>query len=206
MKQLLLATNNPGKILEICSILNQVLVNSENQEWQLVTPADLGINIDIHEDGTTYAENAAKKALSFCQYSHITSLADDTGLEVDALDGEPGLRSARYSKKPGATDVDRRAFLLEKLAEFPRPWQAHFTCTVAIAALSGEVFLTEGICHGEIIPEEKGDHGFGYDPIFFIPNLNRTMAELTMEEKNRISHRAIAVKKAAQIITTMQIT
>jgi len=200
MNQLLLATNNPGKVLEIASILKHAWLGTGSQDWQLLIPADLGIILDVPEDGTTYAENAAKKAVAFCQHSRITSLADDTGLEVDVLKGEPGLRSARFSDKPGASDADRRAFLLEKLAGFPRPWQAHFNCTVAIATLSGKLFLTQGACHGEIIPVEKGDHGFGYDCIFFIPELNLTMAELTAEEKNRISHRAIAVKQAAQII------
>jgi XTP/dITP diphosphohydrolase len=130
----------------------------------------------------------------------LLSLADDSGLEVDVLGGEPGLYSARYSGKPGATDADRRAFLLEKLKNHSRPWQAHFHATVAIGTPTGQVEFAEGNCYGEIIPTERGQNGFGYDPIFFIPELNRTMAELSMDEKNRLSHRALAVKHALPIL------
>lgn len=193
MLQLLIATGNKGKVKEIQALLDGLDV-------ELVTPKDLGLDIEVEEDGTSYEENAAKKARAYSQASGIVALADDSGLEVDALDGEPGLYSARYSGKPGASDADRRAFLLSKLADKPRPWTAHFHATVAVATPDGLAQFTEGNCYGEIIPEERGTGGFGYDPIFYIPQMNRTMAELSMAEKNRLSHRALAVQRALPIL------
>lgn len=193
MPQILIATSNQGKVKEIQALLDGL-------EVALVTPKDLGLKMEVEEDGTTYEENAGKKARAYSQASGLIALADDSGLEVDALGGEPGLYSARYSGQPGASDADRRAFLLSKLAEKPRPWTAHFHATVAVAAPNGLVQFAAGNCYGEIIPEERGNGGFGYDPIFFIPEMNRTMAELSMEEKNRLSHRALAVRHALPIL------
>jgi XTP/dITP diphosphohydrolase len=133
----------------------------------------------------------------------MLTLADDSGLEVDALGGLPGIRSARFAPQPGATDADRRAYLLAQLEDQPRPWSAHFHCTVALAMPSGGLRLAEGNCYGEVIPTERGDHGFGYDPIFLLPDLGRTMAELTTEEKNRFSHRARAVRAVLPLLTEM---
>lgn len=192
MKKLLIATNNKGKVKELQDLLKSLDV-------ELVTPADINLNLDVEEDGANYAENAAKKALAFAQAGGLVSLADDSGLEVDALDGAPGLYSARYHPKPGANDADRRAYMLENLQGKPRPWTAHFHATIAIA-FNGEVRVVEGNCYGEIIPEERGNNGFGYDPIFFIPELRQTMAELDMETKNRISHRALATLNAIPIL------
>jgi XTP/dITP diphosphohydrolase len=193
MPKLLIATENQGKIHELQELLG-------GMGLELVMPRQLGLNLNVIEDGQTYEENAAKKARAFAAVSGLISLADDSGLEVQALNGAPGLYSARYSPKPGATDADRRAYLLENLREQPRPWLAHFHATVAIATPDGELRFAEGNCHGEIIPEERGAGGFGYDPIFFIPNLGLTMAELGMEEKNRLSHRALAVQNAIPIM------
>lgn len=193
MPKLLIATENQGKIHELQELLG-------GMGLELVMPRQLGLNLNVIEDGQTYEENAAKKARAFAAASGLISLADDSGLEVQALNGAPGLYSARYSPKPGATDADRRAYLLENLREQPRPWLAHFHATVAIATPDGELRFAEGNCHGEIIPEERGAGGFGYDPIFFIPNLGLTMAELGMEEKNRLSHRALAVQNAIPIM------
>lgn len=193
MQKLLIATTNKGKVKEIQALLDGLDV-------ELVTPKDLGLDIEIEEDGATYQENAAKKARAYSQASGLIALADDSGLEVDALGGQPGLHSARYSGQPGATDADRRAFLLKKLEEKPRPWTAHFHATVAVAAPNGLVQFAEGNCWGEIIPEERGTGGFGYDPIFFLPEKNCTMAELSMDEKNRLSHRALAVQQALAIL------
>lgn len=193
MLQLLIATGNKGKVKEIQALLNGL-------EVELVTPKDIALEMDVEEDGATYEENAGKKARAYSQASGLIALADDSGLEVDALGGEPGLYSARYSGKPGASDADRRAFLLSKLADKPRPWTAHFHATVAVAAPDGLMQFTEGNCYGEIIPEERGAGGFGYDPIFFLPNMNRTMAELSMDEKNRLSHRALAIRAALPIL------
>ena len=189
MNRLLIATNNRGKVEELRALLHDLPV-------QLVTPLEINLELDVVEDGSTYAENAGKKALAFAQASGLVSLADDSGLEVEALGGAPGLYSARYLSKPGATDADRRAYLLKNLGDKPRPWRARFKATVAIAVPGQSLQLAEGYCQGEIIPEERGTGGFGYDPIFFIPELGRTMAELDMEEKNRVSHRARAVMNA----------
>jgi XTP/dITP diphosphohydrolase len=150
----------------------------------------------VVEDGITYAENARKKGIAFARESGLLSLADDSGLEVAALDGRPGLHSARFSPIVGATDADRRQHLLKQLRGHPRPWTAQFRCVVCLVSPAGDEFLVEGICPGEIIPQERGHNGFGYDPIFLLPELNHTMAELSMEEKNRLSHRARAVMAA----------
>ena len=163
-------------------------------------PSDLGITLEVAEDGQTYAENAARKAAAFAKASGMVALADDSGLEVDALGGQPGLHSHRFTHLPNATDADRRKYLLEQLGDKPRPWTARFRATVAVARPSGEIKLAEGECEGEIIPDERGTNGFGYDPIFFIPELGRTMAELAMDEKNRLSHRARAIRNAIPIL------
>jgi XTP/dITP diphosphohydrolase len=193
MHNLLLATNNKGKVAEIKALLDRTGLI-------LLTPAELGLALDIPEDGQTYAENASKKAAAYSQASGMIALADDSGLEVDALDGQPGMHSHRFCPLPNATDADRRKYLLEKLQGSRRPWTARFRATVAVALPSGEVRLATGECEGEIIPEERGMNGFGYDPIFFIPELGRTMAELEMDEKNRLSHRARAVQNAFPIL------
>jgi len=193
MNKILIATNNKGKIKELQELLKDTGI-------ELTTPAQINLELDIVEDGNTYAENASKKAVAFAQASGLVSLADDSGLEVDALDGAPGLYSARYSPKPNATDRDRRLYLLQNLQDKPRLWTARFHATIAVAIPNGETHLTEGFCEGEIIPEERGTGGFGYDPIFLLPELGKTMAELSMEEKNRLSHRARAVMKAKPIL------
>jgi XTP/dITP diphosphohydrolase len=191
--KLLIATNNKGKVKELQDLL-------KGTGLELVTPADINLNLEVEEDGTTYAENAAKKAIAFAHASGLISLADDSGLEVDALDGAPGLYSARYHPKPGANDADRRAYMVENLKDKPRPWTAHFHATIAIAIPEQDVHIVEGNCYGEIIPEERGTGGFGYDPIFLFPKLSKTMAELEMEEKNRLSHRAKAVMNAIPVL------
>ncbi len=132
----------------------------------------------------TYAENAARKAQAYSIASGIFTLGDDSGLEVDVLNGAPGIYSARYAPQVGATDADRRAYLLQQLSPYPSPWIARFNCTVALASPDGDVHFAHGICPGEIIPEERGVNGFGYDPIFLLTEMGRTMAELTMDEKN----------------------
>jgi XTP/dITP diphosphohydrolase len=193
MHKLLLATNNKGKVAEIKALLDGV-------GFSLVIPAEIGLALEIDEDGQTYAENASKKAKAFALASGMVALSDDSGLEVDALGGQPGLHSHRFNPEPQATDADRRKYLLGKLAGETRPWKAQFRATVAVALPTGEVQLATGQCAGEIIPEERGTNGFGYDPIFFIPELGRTMAELGTDEKNRLSHRARAVTNALPIL------
>lgn len=193
MDSLLLATNNKGKVAEIKALLNGTGIT-------LLTPGELGLELEVSEDGQTYAENASKKARAFSQASGMIAMSDDSGLEVDALGGQPGMHSHRFNPRPEATDADRRKYLLEKLEGLPRPWKARFRATVAVASPSGNVRLSTGQCEGEIIPDERGTNGFGYDPIFFIPELGHTMAELEMDEKNRLSHRARAVQNAIPIL------
>lgn len=215
MNKLLIATNNNGKIKELHELLDDL-------DIELVTPSHIGLDIDVVEDGLTYAENATKKALAFVQASNIISLADDSGLEVDALGGAPGLYSARYGSTDGKklSDADRRAFMIRNLQGKPRPWAARFHATVAIAipesmwSQAARRFpmvspqsvppqLFEGWCEGEIIPEERGTGGFGYDPIFLLPELGKTMAELNPDMKNRLSHRARAVINAREFLEAL---
>jgi XTP/dITP diphosphohydrolase len=214
MTRLLIATNNRDKIEELQDLLKDLDV-------ELVTPAQIDLDLDVIEDGLTYAENASKKAIAFARASRLISIADDSGLEVDALDGAPGLYSARYGSTDGRklSYADRRKLLVQNLQHFPRPWTARFKATIAIAVPSVTLSrwssrreaayrdhkakglrLTEGICEGEIIPEERGSGGFGYDPIFLFPELGKTMAELDMDVKNRLSHRAKAVMKANGVL------
>jgi XTP/dITP diphosphohydrolase len=192
---LLIATNNQGKVKELQNLLN-------NAGIELITPAQINLDLDVIEDGHTYAENATKKALTFAKASGLISLADDSGLEVDALGGAPGLYSARYGSSNGEklSDKERRDYLVKNLQDKPHPWTARFHATIAVAIPNGETYLAEGFCQGEIIPEERGSGGFGYDPIFLLSGLGKTMAELSMEEKNRLSHRAQAVMNSKPIL------
>ena len=184
---MLFASTNRGKIKELADLFKDV-------GWDLTTPDELGLDLEVEESGQTYEENARLKAAAFCQASGLPSLADDTGLEVSALAGAPGLHSARFSSIPNASDADRRQLLISRLRNKPRPWLARFVCVVALASPDGPMESAFGSCDGEIIPDERGREGFGYDRIFLFPKLNKTMAELKMEEKNRISHRAMAVR------------
>ncbi len=193
---LLVATTNPGKMRELRALLSDL-------DIELLTPQDLRLYLQVEENGNTYDENAFKKALAYARASGLLTLADDSGLEVDALDGAPGIYSARYAPRPNATDADRRAYLLENLRPHPRPWHARFVSAVAIATPEGGVQWARGECRGEIIPAPRGDNGFGYDPIFYIPQLKKTMAELDMATKNRISHRANAVRAMIPILRRM---
>lgn len=193
MRLLLIATTNQGKTREIQALLSETAIRT-------TTPMDLKIDLEVIEDGGTYQENASKKATAFAQSSGLISLADDSGLEVDALDGAPGLHSARFSSKKNAKDADRRLALLANLRGKPKPWTARFRCVVAVAVPGGDLFFSQGECPGEIISYERGEFGFGYDPIFWLPYMGKTMAELTMIEKNQISHRALAVKSAMPVL------
>jgi len=196
MMQILVATNNRGKLSEILSLLDGLSL-------EIITPEMMGITQDVPETGNTYEENASLKALAFTHASGFVALADDSGLEVDALNGLPGIRSARFSPLPKATDADRRSYLLDLLKEHPLPWNAHFHCTVAIATPEEEIYFAQGDCPGEIIPFERGTNGFGYDPIFLLPEVGLTMAELSMDEKNLLSHRARAIKAAIPILLSV---
>ena len=187
--KLLLATNNPGKIQELAALLR-------GAPFVVTTPQAEGIALDVEETGATFEDNAALKARAFAQASSLCALADDSGLEVDALGGEPGVISARYAG-PDATDEDRVRYLLSKLEDIE--WdkrRARFRSVVALADPEGGVRLFEGVCEGVIAFEPHGAKGFGYDPIFYIPTLGRHMAELDMDEKNSVSHRGMAARMA----------
>jgi XTP/dITP diphosphohydrolase len=192
--QLLIATENAGKKHEFEQLLASLPL-------ELCTPRNLGLNLAIHENGESYLQNARIKAFCYMQASQLPTLADDSGLEVDALDGAPGLHSARYAGE-GANNVDRYRLLLQKLASVP--WQertARFRCVLVLAVPGGEVYVTEGMCEGIIAFGPEGEHGFGYDPIFYLPEQGLTMAQLTPATKNRISHRARAVEQMLPILS-----
>jgi len=191
--KLLIATNNRGKLREYAGLLGGL-------PFQLVTLAEAGIAADIQETGSTMAENAVQKATAYARLSGLTTLADDSGLEVDALGGEPGPLSRRYAGE-NVSDRERNEYLLGKLQGIP--WEkrgGRFRCVIAIATPGGKVETCEGVCEGIIALDSKGEGGFGYDPIFQLPEPGRRMAELTLEEKNRISHRARAAEKARAIL------
>lgn len=191
-----IATENPGKLEEFLSILNGL-------PFEFVTARQLGIKLHAEETGNTYRENAQIKAHLYAKRTGLPALADDTGLEVQALQGAPGLHSKRYLPDPGATDADRRKFLISNLQLFPRPWKARFTCTVCVALPDGSEWFTSGECKGEIIPEERGENGFGYDRIFLLQPQGMTMAELSPAQKNTLSHRARAVVAAIPILNRL---
>ena len=180
---LLIATTNLEKLGEL-----KILLAGRGLELTDLRQVDL--DLAVVEDGPDYDSIARRKATLYAAASGLWTIADDTGLEVDALGGAPGVRTARLSED----DASRRAKLLQLLAAHPRPWTAHFRCSVALAGPRGEVAIGRGDCEGEIVPEERGDHGFGYDPIFLVAGTHYTMAELPLIEKNRLSHRAGAVR------------
>jgi len=186
-----MATANAGKLREMRSLL-------ELPGLELVSLADLRI-LQTVDEGSDYAENARRKAVTFAASARMWTIADDSGLEVDALAGAPGPHSARLAG-PRASDAERRTTLLDLLGPHPRPWTARFLCTMALASPAGSVDLAVGRCEGEIVPQERGAGGFGYDPIFRIDGGERTMAELTEPEKNLISHRARAVQSLLPIL------
>lgn len=186
MTKLLLASRNPGKCREMRVLLQPLGV-------EIIDVIELATEMRVDEIGKTYAENASLKAGMFAEHFQIWAIGDDTGLEVDALEGAPGLHSARLAG-PGRSDVDRRNRLLSLLGSHPRPWTARFRCVVALAGPEGGIDLAEGECEGEIIPDERGEGGFGYDSIFLVKEMERTMAEISPKEKNRVSHRARAVQ------------
>lgn len=196
---LVIATNNLGKLREIQEILND---SGLEFALELFRPHDLGISLEVEETGSTYAENAALKVKAFreavkLQFEKFIVIADDSGLEVDALDGQPGIRSNRYAPIPNANDADRRRYLLSSLKSKPQPWHADFQCTMALMTnLNENVEYFSGSVHGQIVTEERGESGFGYDPIFEVEGMGRTMAELNPSEKNSLSHRGNALRNA----------
>jgi XTP/dITP diphosphohydrolase len=189
--EMLVATQNPGKVDEFRSLLAPLRA-------EICFPSELDLEIDVPEDGSTYTDNARQKALAYMEASGLLTLADDSGLEVDALGGRPGIRSARYAS---GRDADRVVALLEQLRHIP--WDqrtARFRCVVVIATPSGKTYDAEGVCEGRIAFKPVGRGGFGYDPVFYMPSYDCTMAQLDSEEKNHVSHRARAVDAALPVL------
>jgi XTP/dITP diphosphohydrolase len=195
MTKLMIATNNPGKLGEYRRLLGELPL-------EITSLREEGIGLEPEETGSTFEENAVLKARAFAAQSGLLTLADDSGLEVDALFGAPGVHSARYGGTRRGQDRERCEMVLRQLEGVPQAQRtARFRCVVAVADPAGAgVATAEGAVEGMIAWEPRGEGGFGYDPIFFFPELGRTMAELPPELKNRISHRARAVEAALPIL------
>ena len=192
-EKFVLATHNPGKLKEMSDILARFGV-------EVVSPGDLGITVDVEETGTTFAENAMLKAKAICAAAKLPAIADDSGLCVDALNGGPGVYSARYGGE-GLDDKGRYTLLLNNMrGQTTRA--AHFTCSIACAFPNGDTLTAEGRCDGTIAFAPMGEGVFGYDPVFFVPSLAKTFGQLTAEEKSTISHRGKALKSFAEKLET----
>ncbi len=194
--RLLVATNNRGKLREYAELLG-------GMPFELTTLLEQGITEEVEETGSSLKQNAIRKATAYAKLSGLTAMADDSGLEVDALGGGPGPLSHRYAGD-NVSDKERNDYLLAKLRNIP--WDkrtARFRAVIAIATPDGKVKTTEGICEGIIAFDSRGEGGFGYDPIFYLPELDKRMAELSLAEKNRISHRAKAAQKARRILARL---
>ncbi len=192
-EKFVLATHNPGKLAEMKAILSGLGV-------EVVSPAEAGVEVDVEETGTTFAENAMLKARAICAAAGLPAIADDSGLCVDALNGGPGVYSARYGGE-GLDDAGRRRLLLQNLrGQTTRA--AHFTCAVACAFPNGDTLEAEGRCDGAIAFAPLGEGGFGYDPVFLIPEKGKTFGQIGPEEKSKISHRGKALAAFAEKLGT----
>jgi XTP/dITP diphosphohydrolase len=196
-RTLIVATRNTGKLREFRSLLLPL-------NCTVLGLADLSLDMEIEESGSSFAENARLKAIGFSRSTRFPVLADDSGLEVAALGGAPGIRSARYAGE-GASDADRIRKLLEEIKEARGGREARFVCALALAQNGHLLREADGACSGVIIDEPRGTNGFGYDPIFLFPELGKTFAELNEEEKNRLSHRAKAVGSLLQQLKSVPI-
>jgi len=201
MPKLVVATNNPGKLREFRELL-------AGSGFELVTPRDLGIDWFVEETGSTFEENARLKAVDAARRCKMLALADDSGLEVDYLGGRPGIFSARYAgddrTDTSLSDEQRYEIVLRELEGVPDARRtARFRAVIAIATPEGDVQTVEGVFEGRIAHEPRGKNGFGYDPIFFVPERGVTSAQLPPDEKNAMSHRGKAARKAAAILKAM---
>ena len=186
--KVVLASKNRHKLVEISKI-------TEKFDMELVLQSDLGVDIDVEENGTTFEENSFIKAEAVMKATGLPALADDSGIAVDALNGEPGIYSARYGFDESLDDWGRLLLLLKNTEHVPDGQrQAQFVCCITMVTPDGKVIQSRGEIHGELTREAKGENGFGYDPIFYYPPLGKTTAELSSEEKNEVSHRANALK------------
>jgi len=197
MKQLVIATRNAGKLREFRGLMLPL-------ECEVLSPADLAIDADFEESGNTFADNARLKALAYSQLTALPVVADDSGLEVEALGGRPGIYSARYAGT-GTSDEDRIRKLLDELGTTVGTRNARFVCALALAQDCKLLLQSEGECKGTITDDPRGSNGFGYDPIFYFPGLGKTYAELTDWEKNRYSHRSQAVESLIRQIVNRQL-
>ena len=188
-----LATHNPGKLREMGEILKDFGI-------EVVSPKDLGITVDVEETGSTFAENAMLKAKAICKAADLPAIADDSGLCVDALNGAPGVYSARYGGE-GLDDQGRYMLLLSSLRGAPTR-AAHFACAVACAFPNGDTLTAEGRCDGSIAYAPLGEGGFGYDPVFLLPGTGKTFGQLTQEEKSAVSHRGRALREFSEKLET----
>ena len=197
IQELILASGNKGKIAEFQHLLDGMGI----QVHSMKEYPQIG---DIVEDGTTFAENALKKARAVCNATGKPALADDSGLMVDALDGAPGIYSARFAGE-GHDDAANNAKVLELMKDVPDENRgAQFFCAIAMVLPDGREYTVEGFCRGTLLRVLQGEGGFGYDPLFYVAELDKTFAQLTMEEKNAISHRGMANGKAVEIIRQLQ--
>ena len=186
--KIVLASRNPHKLVEISKI-------TEKFGFELVLQSQLGVDIDVEETGTTFEENSLLKARAVMEATGLPALADDSGIAVDALNGEPGIYSARYGFDETLDDWGRLQLLLKNTEQVPDGQrQAQFVCVISFITPDGKVIQARGEIHGELTREPAGENGFGYDPIFYYPPLGKTTAELSSEEKNQVSHRANALK------------
>ena len=186
--KVVLASKNKHKLVEISKITEKFGID-------LVLQSELGIDIDVEENGTTFEENSFIKAEAVMKASGLPALADDSGIAVDALNGEPGIYSARYGFDESLDAWGRLELLLKNTQNVPDGQrQAKFVCVITLVTPEGQVVQARGEIHGELTREPRGENGFGYDPIFFYPPLGKTTAELSPEEKNQVSHRANALK------------
>ncbi len=193
MRDLLLATSNLHKLEEYRAIFSGI-------PFRLLSLRNIQLDLDVEESGTSFAENAQLKALAYAQASGILSLADDSGLEIDALGGAPGIYSARFAGTE-TSYAERFRIILEQLRDVPAAQRtARFRCAITIAEPTGYYRTVEGTLEGEIALAPRGEHGFGYDPIFYVPELGKTTAELEPEQKHRISHRGRAARLAAALL------
>ena len=188
-----LATQNPGKVREMSAILSRF-------DIEVISARDAGIDLEVEETGTTFAENAMLKAKAICKAANMPAIADDSGLCVNALNGGPGVYSARYGGE-GLDDVGRYRLLLESMrGQTTRA--AHFACAIACAFPNGKTLTAEGRCDGTIAFAPMGEGGFGYDPVFLVPEKRKTFAQLTAEEKAEISHRGKALENFVAKLAT----
>ena len=186
--KIVLASKNPHKLVEISKI-------TEKFGFQLVLQSELGVDIDVEETGTTFEENSYQKAWAVMKATGLPALADDSGIAVDALNGAPGVYSARYGGDPSLSDWDRLELLLKNTEEVPDGQrQAQFVCVITLVTPEGQTIQARGEIHGELLREPRGENGFGYDPIFYYPPFGKTTAEISAEEKHAVSHRGKALR------------